>query len=459
MVEPTGKSAASDLPLSTIIHYNIPTVGVGFMFFMVSLYLMKFSTDVLLISPAVMGLIFGISRIWDAITDPVVGYLSDRTSLKAGRRRPWMLFSIPFVCVTFYMMWNPPLGLSSSGNIIWMAIAVVLFYTAMTAFSVPHTSLGAELSTNYHERTKIFGLRHMIWNSGSLLALIAMHQLIVGENVRQTAFVISVLAGVVTAGLITWMFFNIKERPEYQGRGESNPFTAFSDVLKNKHALLLLIVFFIENLGGATIGILTPYIAEYIIGRPEKTVIYILLYLVPSVLSVPLWIPLSRRVGKKAMWIFSMLVTGFGFGGMFFLGPGSDTLISVLAVICGLGAGSGAVVAPSIQTDVIDYDEYKSGQRKEGTYFATWNFVFKSATGITLMLTGMVLSLSGFVPNQEQGESAKLALLTLYAIFPLVCYIAGALIFTRFTLNESEYGKIRESLDRGEYLNTTTEGS
>lgn len=459
MVDQKGKPLPSDLPLSTIINYNIPTVGVGFMFFMVSLYLMKFSTDVLLISPAVMGLIFGISRIWDAVTDPVVGYLSDRTSLKAGRRRPWMLFSIPFVCGTFYMMWNPALGLSNTGNIIWMAIAVLLFYTAMTAFSVPHTSLGAELSTKYHERTKIFGLRHMIWNSGSLLALIAMHQLIVGENVRQTAFVVSILAGVVTAVLITWMFFTVKERPEYQGRGESNPFIAFSDVLKNKYALLLLIVFFIENLGGATIGILTPYIAEYIIGRPEKTVIYILLYLIPSVLSVPLWIPLSRKVGKKAMWIFSMLVTGFGFGGMFFLGPGSDTLISVLAVICGLGAGSGAVVAPSIQADVIDYDEYKSGKRKEGTYFATWNFVFKSATGITLMLTGAVLSMSGFVPNQEQGETAKMALLTLYAIFPLVCYVTGALIFSRFTLNESEYGKIRAALDRGETLNGAVEGS
>ncbi|MBT3623564.1 MAG: MFS transporter, partial [Gammaproteobacteria bacterium] len=220
------------------------------------------------------------------------------------------------------------------------------------------------------------------------------------------------------------------------------------DVLKNKYASLLLVVFFIENLGGATIGILTPYIAEYIVMRPEKTVIYILLYLIPSVFSVPLWVPLSRRVGKKAMWIFSMLVTGFGFGGMFFLEAGSDLLISVLAVICGLGAGSGAVVAPSIQSDVIDYDEYKSGKRKEGTYFATWNFVFKSATGITLMLTGFVLSSSGFVPNQEQTEVTKLALLVLYAIFPLVCYLIGALIFTRFKLNEAEYKKIRDTLDR-----------
>ncbi len=330
----------------------------------------------------------------------------------------------------------------------------------MTAFVVPHTSLGAELSVNYHERTKIFGLRHMLWNSGSLLALIAMHQLIVGSNVRQTAFVISILAIAVTGALILWMFFAVKERSEFQGRGESNPFVAFSDVLKNKYALLLLIVFFIESLGGATIGILTPYIAEYVVGRPDKTVIYILLYLVPSVVSVPLWVPLSRRIGKKAMWLFSMLITGFGFGSMFFLlfleEAASDILISILAFICGLGAGSGAVVGPSVQADVIDYDEYRSGKRKEGTYFATWNFVFKSSTGITLMLTGFVLSASGFVPNVEQTDNVKLALLTLYAIFPLVCYTVGALIFSRFKLDESVYKTIRSSLDKREYLSTGT---
>lgn len=438
------------LPLRTILNYNIPTVGVGFMFFIVSLYLMKFSTDVLLISPVAMGLIFGISRIWDAVTDPVAGYLSDRTSLASGRRRPWILMSVPFICGTFYMMWNPSIELSETAKVVWMAIAIILFYTAMTAFTVPHTSLGAELSTSYHERTRIFGVRHMTWNCGSLIALIAMHQLIVGDDPRTTAWLISVLAGLVTAMLIAWMFFAIRERPEYQGRGESNVLVAFSDVLKNKYARLLLIVFFIESLGGATIGILTPYIAEYVVGRPEKTVIYILLYLVPSVASVPLWVPLSRRIGKKAMWIFSMFLTGIGFGCMFFLERGSDTLISVLAVICGLGAGSGAVVAPSIQSDIIDYDEYKSGKRKEGTYFATWNFVFKSSTGITLMLTGFVLSFSGFTPNQEQSETTILALLSLYALFPLVCYLIGALIFSRFDLDEAMYQKIRDALDRGE---------
>ena len=442
------KSAKSNETVSVVnlVDYNAPTIGVGFMFFLVSLYLMKFSTDILLISPVMMGFIFGLSRVWDAITDPLAGYLSDRTNSSMGRRRPWMIVSAPFICFSFLMIWYQPVQLSVEFASLWIAVAVVLFYSAMTAFNVPHHSLGAELSSNYHERTKVFGVRHMVWNCGSLLALLAMHQLIVGTNPKKDALYIALIAGLITFALIIWTVFRTKEREEYQGRGEKNPITAFLDVLKNKHAVLLLVIFFIENLGFATIGILTPYVAEYIVLKPDRTAIYILTYLIPCILSVPLWIALSKRIGKKKTWLISMVLTGFGFGGMFFLDAGADTLILALAFVCGVGAGSGAAMAPSIQSDVIDYDEYLTGKRKEGTYFASWNLVFKTATGITFMITGFVLGASGFVPNQDQTESSKFAILVLYALFPFFCYLIGGLILTRFSLNESAHEKIRQAL-------------
>lgn len=439
------------LSYSTLFNYNFPAVGVGFMFFLVLLYLMKFSTDVLLIPPAAMGFIFGLSRIWDAITDPVAGYLSDRTTLAAGRRKPWILGAIPFICCAFYMMWNPDASLSPTGNLIWVGIGVVLFYTAITAFVVPHVSLGAELSTSYHERNRVFGFRHAAWTSGALLALIALYQLIVASEPRVAAFYVSLTACLVTAAMLLWLFFTIKERSEYQGKGERNVLTAFGDVLRNPHALVVLGAYFIENIGGATIGVLTPYIAQYIVGTPELTPLYILAYLIPSAFSVPFWLPVIRRLGKKNVWILSLIVSGLGFGAMFFLEQGDEILYAVLAAICGFSACAGAVAAPSIQADIIDYDEYRTGKRKEGTYFATWNFVFKTATGFTLMLTGFVLGLSGFTPNVEQTDTTKLALLTLYAIFPLVCYLAGALMFTLFRFSEADHAKIRASLDRNEY--------
>jgi GPH family glycoside/pentoside/hexuronide:cation symporter len=429
------------LRLSVILDYTAPTVGIGFMFLLVNLYLMKFSTDVLLIAPGAMGLIFGVSRIWDAISDPVAGYLSDRTNTKLGRRRPWLLAgTVPIVGV-FVLLWSPPSALSGPALTAWMAVMVFAFYTSMTIFIVPHTSLGAELTDNYHDRTRIFGVRHITWTVGSAFALVGMWLLIEARDARATALQVSLFVGAL------WAVVRLRERPEYQGRGGTHPYASFQDVFRNPHARLLLVVFGIESLGGATIAILTPYIAQYIVKAPEQTVYFIGAYMLASVIFVPVWLPLSRRFGKKNLWLFSMVLTAIAFGGMFFLREGSVGLIYLLALAAGTAASCGAMVGPSIQADVIDYDEYTSGQRKEGAYFAAWNFVFKSATGVTLMLTGFVLQYAGFVPNAEQSETARFWIRALYSIFPFICYGLGALLFTRFSMGEEEHQRIRAELD------------
>jgi GPH family glycoside/pentoside/hexuronide:cation symporter len=441
--------AASAARLSNwlIATYNAPTVGIGYMFFLVNIYLMAFSTDVLLVPASAMGLIFGLSRIWDAVTDPLAGYLSDRTSSRLGRRRPWLLASIIPIGAAYAMIWTPPSGLEGEALIGWMAVGVFLFYTAMTVVIVPHTSLGAELTDSYHERTRLFGARHITWNLGSLFAIAAMYLLLTTDDPRTSAAALVGVSVTVTAVLLAWAVAGVRERPEFQGKGESNPYRAFADVFRNPHARLLLAVFLIESLGGATIGILTPYVAKYIVGTPEKTPLYILMYMIPSMLSVPLWVAMSHRFGKKSLWILAMVITAVGFGSMIFVGEGDVLLISALAIFLGLGNGCGSVVSPSIQADVIDYDEYRSRQRKEGAYFAAWNFVFKTSSGLTLMLTGVVLDAAGFVPNQEQAEGTKFALRALYALFPMACYLVGALIFSRFSLDEAEHRRIRAELD------------
>lgn len=143
-----------------------------------------------------------------------------------------------------------------------------------------------------------------------------------------------------------------------------------------------------------------------------------------------------------------MLLTAGAFGGMFFLEEGRIFLISVLAMLGGTAAGCGAMIGPSIQADVIDFDEYKTGQRKEGTYFAAWNFVFKSATGITIMATLSVLELVGFEPNVEQTDEVKFAIVALYSLAPLACYLLGAALLSRFSLDEVEHTRIRRILDQ-----------
>ncbi len=323
---------------------------------------------------------------------------------------------------------------------------------------LPYTALGAELSPDYHERSRLFGLRHAGFTGGSILALVSMWLFISAEAegpqaARDVAARVAWIAAAVTAPLILWAVVRLRENPDFQGRVQGNPFRAYGDIWRNVHARLLIVVTFIEHLGSASIGVLTLYVAQYVVGRPDLAPLMILTYMIPSTFSVPMWLPLSRRFGKIRLWIFSLLLTGVSFGGMFSLpfleGEGARLLvIFVLAFFAGLAAGCGGTVGPSIQGDVIDYDEYLTGERKEGSYFAAWNFVHKSATGVMMLLTGYVLQASGFVPNVAQSMTVKVAVVGLYGLFPLVCYTIGAVLFMRFTLDEAAFGEIRSELDR-----------
>jgi GPH family glycoside/pentoside/hexuronide:cation symporter len=334
---------------------------------------------------------------------------------------------------------------------------VIGFYSAITLFQVPHMSLGAELTTNYHERSRLFGLRHAAFTLGSILALASMQIFINAEAkgpeaTRAAAEGISWLASILMLGMVLFAVWKLRERAEFQNRPIGLPYKAFADVWRNPHARLLVIVTFIESVGSAAIGALTLYVAQYIVGRLELAPAIILAYMIPSTFSVPLWIPLSRRFGKIRIWIFSMLLTGASFGVMFslpFIAEEATRIwvIVLAAIFAGLAAGCGGTVGPSIQSDVIDYDEYLTGERKEGSYFSVWSFVSKSASGVMLLLTGFVLQASGFVPNVAQTMTAKVAMVSLYSIFPLVCYAIGSAMMVRFKLDENEHGRIRAELN------------
>ncbi|MBT7334570.1 MFS transporter [bacterium] len=450
-----SRHRATDQSVSwrTIIAYGAPAAGAGYMYLLLSLYMMKFATDILLIAPAVMGVIYSLSRIWDAISDPLVGYLSDRTTTRLGRRRTWILASCVPISASFYMVFAPPMSLTGDALVVWVAVAVIGFYSAMTLFFVPHLSLGAELSDNYHERSRMFGVRHAAYIIGSIFSLVSLYFLLeAGERVREVAEQLALLAVGVMFLLVIFSVVQLRERREFQGRMNAGPIKAFRDVWENPHARLLLVVTFIEFVGSSAIAVLTLYVTEYVVGAPAWAPLIILAYMLPSSASVPLWLPLSRRFGKIRVWMGGMILTGVSFGAMFFLPFFADTTtrliwIIVMAFFAGLANGCGGTIGPSVQGDVIDYDENLTGERKEGSYFAAWNFVQKSALGLMLLLTGFVLQWSGFIPNVPQSMTVQLSMVTLYSLFPLVCYGIGAFLFSRFKLDEKAYAEIRASLD------------
>jgi GPH family glycoside/pentoside/hexuronide:cation symporter len=442
-----GEAGAERLSLPVIWAYAMPRIAFAVMGTVMGVYFMKYSTDVLLIAPAAIGVIVAGARIWDAVSDPMAGYLSDRTRSRFGRRRVWMFAAAVPLGLSIVMLWSPPAAMQGVVLIGWMSLAILLYETATTAYYIPHGAIGVELTPNYHERTRLFGYAHLIGAFGSVLGLVALHFFDVAEDKRTYAGNLSIFAGVFVAIIIVWSTRLLPERADFQGRGGDKIFRSFWDVARNPHARLLLIVYAIESFGSASVLLLAPYVLDYVwAGMAGKLVLVMVAFIVPLYGFTPVWMWLARRFEKKHLWLTSLWMSAASFFAFWFVTE-NEPLVWISLVLIGISGSCGAVVEPSIKADVIDYDEYMTRQRKEGTYYAVWNLVRKGAGSVTALATGLVLQLSGFEPNVEQTESAQLGLRTLVSLLPGGCYVIGALLFTRFKLNEAEHTEIRRVLE------------
>ena len=160
--------AAPPLRLADVVRYALPAAPIGFATLLFQIYFPKYATVVLLLPPATLGWMLPLARIWDAASDPAIGHLSDLTRSRLGRRRPWMLAGcVPFGAA-FAWLWSPPQGLDGAALALGIGVALLVFCTSLTMVDMTHTALGAELSPDYHERTRIFGVRRVLLGAGSL---------------------------------------------------------------------------------------------------------------------------------------------------------------------------------------------------------------------------------------------------------------------------------------------------
>lgn len=447
----SNDSAADTTPglgWTTLVLYGLPGMGVNFLFSLILILYMKFATDSLGVAAGVIGAIFFASRVWDGISDPLIGSLSDRTTLRLGRRKTWMLASALPLALTALAMWSPPRSLEGGALVAWVGAAVLLFYTAYTLFDVPQMALGAELTEDPIERVRVFGARQLLRTVGLVLAgVFGASVLEQTEGARDAAFWLVGLAGVGTIVAIVLAVVALPtERPDFRARGGTGILASLRDVWANRHARVLLVVFGFDQLGIGGIGVLAPYAIEYVVQQPGLLSQMLAFYMGPSLLSIPIWIRLAARFPMRGLWACAMALSGVGFGGLFFLHEGSVGLMFASAVVAGFGGGCGATVGQALKANVIDVDEYRTGERKEGAYFAAWNFVGKLAVGVMVGLAGLTLQLVGFVPNVEQTEPTKFAIRFLMGGLPFLCFGAGIWYFRSFTLGESEHAAVLAEL-------------
>jgi GPH family glycoside/pentoside/hexuronide:cation symporter len=424
---------SSKLSAGTLLAYGGPVLGISYLLFFVQFYFLKFATDVLLLPPVAVGVMFAAAKFWDAASNPFVGSWSDRSRSSFGRRRPFLFAALPLLLAGFVMLWSPPQGLSTAALIGWSAVALFIFFGAFALYTIPHAALGAELSPDSHERTRLFGARQVSFTAGMLLAFGAIQMAMNAEAPRLATARMAVPAALAAVVLLALTPIFLRERDGRRAGGESL-WSGLRDVLANGPARTLLFVWFIESAGVGAVGTMAPYVAEYVLGRPEIVGTLPAAYVAAGVISIPLWVRISRAAGARDTWLAAMILAAGAFGGMMFVGRGDIALIVGLLIVAGAAMGCGSVLSSSIMADLIDLDERRTGERKEGVYSASMNFALKIGNSMATAASGFVLGAAGFVPNVEQSSESLLGIRLLFAGLPCAGFIVGALLFRRFPL-------------------------
>jgi GPH family glycoside/pentoside/hexuronide:cation symporter len=433
---------------SRVLGYGLPSFGTAMILISVALYLPNYYTDELGVTAGMLGWVFLLGRVWDAVTDPLMGHLSDRTRSRWGRRRPWFLVSALPLWLVFYLIWAPGNDLTPSDPFVHLLVCYLALYTFWTVFNIPYQSLGMELTPHYHERTRLFGVRQAFYIAGTAAGMLAPQIFAEVMGSKEAGYArMGAIFGGVTLLLILLAFLRVREEGGTAARGTPPFLRGLQITFRNRAFLVLLGVYLFSVVGGSFIAPLTLYVAKYVI-REEWVVKYVMLaWLVGSLASIPMWLALSRRWGKNRTWSVALVVATAAYALSYSYHEGTWVRWILLAVVVGAASGCTMTLGPAIAADVIDSDELDTGRRREGAFVGVWSFADKAAVGLAVFLGMQGLELFGYRPNVEQAPAVVEGMKFLYCLLPAIFHLAAVLVFQRFPITPEVHADIRRQLD------------
>lgn len=431
--------------------YAIPALPLAIIGIPVYVFLPKFYTDTVGLSISTVGILLMAVRLFDGLTDPVIGYLSDKTSSRFGRRKPYIASGALGLSISILFLFRPPVLWGSALNVYFGFWLFTLFFF-WTLIAIPYESLGPEMTPDYHERTSLFAYRDGFLIIGTLLAAAtpllidaAMEALGKIPTERDRFSIMAFLFAPMIILFSLYCIYRIKETVIINKKNDL--LDGVSAVLKNRPFLILITGYTISAIGSNLPATLILYYVAYVL-QAKNAEVFLFIYFLTGILFLPLWIIVSRKIGKKNAWIISMIINTGAFSGVFFLGPGDAFIYGVLVFLSGTGFGAGLALPSSIQADVIDYDELLTGQRREGQYIGLWAIAKKFSAALGIGMGLFLLGNTGYSPNVEQSESTVMMLRVLYALVPCLCNVLSIAIMGFYPISEQKHAQIRREIER-----------
>jgi GPH family glycoside/pentoside/hexuronide:cation symporter len=435
--------------LSKII-YGSGDTGLSLTTTIIGAYLSIFLTDVVGLLPAVAAAAIFVGRNWDWVNDPIIGYISDKTRTRWGRRRPFLLFgALPFGLAFALMWWKPPFtGIALAA---YFAVAYLLFDTAATFVYMPFYALTPELTDDYDERTSLTTYRMFFSILASLAAFIIPSAFIGAfrpENAGRV-FLMGGIFGLVSALPLFLVFGGTRERKEFAEAEPPRILKTLKAAVRNKPLLLSLGIYLFTWVSVDLMQTILLYFITYCMHRQEQSPLIMGAIFVTALLALPFWNWAARRWDKKrafiagvAFWAAVQLV-------LISLGPETDLWILLcLCVLAGIGVGAAHVLPWSILPDAVEWDEWKTGERHEGSFYSFVTLAQKVASTIATPLALLLLGIFGYKPGGvAQPPSAVFAIRLITGPIPAVLLCLAIVCAILYPVTRKMHEKILGELE------------
>ncbi len=437
------------LKTKTLIIFSAPGFVSGIMFgpglgIITAIYAKHFGLNLSFLATALL-----IGRLFDAITDPLIGYWSDKTKTRIGSRKPWMIVGYGLACFAMYFFFIPYKGVGGFYFIFWY-----LFITlAWTMAEIPYQAWQAEITHDYEERSKVATFRVLAERLGRttfavipLLPIFATSEM-TPEVLKIVAYTVFVLLPIAVIVAVLWAPLGKPMATE-----KTEPLTKFIRTLPQNRPFMILLgamLFF-----GVTDGFFSATLFLFIdsfLQVGDKISFILIAMSIASIISLPFWLKIMNKIGKHQTWAWGGVSTGIVVGSVFFINPGPlafPLIITVTGLILFLYS-AGQVAQPAVLADVIDYDMLKTGQNRGGQFYALMTLIFKGNYAVGSAVALYTLDIFGFDPAQKTHDAmATFGIKFAFGGLPLICVgIAVGFLFF-FPITKKRHEIIRRKLER-----------
>ncbi|MCG8503205.1 MAG: MFS transporter [Sphingomonadales bacterium] len=428
----------------TLLAYGGPEFAVAALL-VVYAFFPVYYTRVLGFDFALAGALILITRVFDVITDPMAGTISDRIPSRFGRRKTWIGLGAIVVAISAPAVFFAEAGIAPAEIALW----TVLLYAGWSLMALPHRAWAVDLSPVYHERTRIASVREAFGLAGTLVALTILG-LGADGGPEDMAYAFGILGIMVlvavplTTGVAIAL---VPDRPDTRksGAGWRKGLRA---IRQSRPLRRLSLAYFVNGLANGIPPTLFVFFVDAVIDRPGLTGLFILTYFIAGLAGIPIWTRVSKRMGKHRAWVVALVTASVFFIPAALLGPGDIAVYLAVCITTGLCLGADLFLPPAIQADVVDADTVASGEERAGLLFSALSMISKLALAVSGATALWVLGAFGFEDalGAQNAGRALLALAFLYAFVPSLLKIGAAALMWRFPLDEAAQMEIRKKL-------------